>query len=119
MLWDFTLLHKKGREQFKIMLSFNAIEVPRGAPGNDFLQCWPIIWLSMFLIGYLGPWGLMGAVKNSRIFGGILGVYWGYSGTILELLWLRQASWGLSVLYCGYPCYLEAIWGLSVLFGGH
>ena len=26
-LWDSTLLHKKGREKFKIMLSSNAIEV--------------------------------------------------------------------------------------------
>ena len=64
--------------------------------------------------------GAMGVNEGlSRIFGGLSGVYWGYSGTILELLWLHQASWGLPVLYCGYRCYLEAIWGLSVLFGGH
>ena len=64
--------------------------------------------------------GTMGVNEGlSRIFAGLSGVYWGYSGTILELLWLHQASWALPVLYCGYQCYLEAIWGLSVLFGGH
>ena len=79
---------------------------------------------------HLGPSGpIFGAIYIfNRLFGAVgvnggsqeyLGVYWGYSCTILVLLWLHQASWGRSVLYCGYRCYLEAIWGLSVLFGGH
>ena len=106
MLWDFTFLHKKGREKFKIVLSSNSIEVPRGAPGNDFLQCWPIIRLSMFLIGFLGSWGLRGALRN--IWGpirGILGPFWQYFrvtvavrgklGAFSTILWL-------SVLFGGY-----------------
>ena len=83
--------------------------------------------------GLSGSFGSIGANFGAiyvfnRLFGAVgvnggsqdyLGVYWGYSCTILVLLWLHQASLGLSVLYCGYQCYLEAIWGLSVLFGGH
>ena len=101
-----TLLHKKGREKFKIMLSSNAIEVPRGAPGNDFLQCWPIIRLSMFLIGFLGSRGLRGALRN--IWGpirGILGPSWQYFRVIVAM---RGKLGAFSTI----------LW-LSVLFGGY
>ena len=88
------------------MLSSNAIEVPRGAPGNDFLQCWPIIRLSMFLIGFLGSWGLRGALRN--IWGpirGILGPLWQY---------LR-----VTVAVRGKLGAFSTILWLAVLFGGY
>ena len=81
----------------------------------------PILRLSIFLIGYLGPWGLMGALKN--IWGpirGILGLFWHYLGVIVaapgKLGALSTILW-LSVLFGGYLGAVSAIWRSLVLFG--
>ena len=65
----------------------------------------PILGLSMFLIGYLGPWGLMGALKN----------IWGYNGATLALSWCYC---GCTRQVGGSQYYIVAIGAIWRLFGG-